>query len=109
MGAEASKSLTAPFGLHAGGSPYSVIAILDTLKTIKPDVSTIAFGQSLSTATLLLVSPATPVGVMLPSSHDCNARLNTSRMSVCNATLAVLGRRRLARRASAAPCPTRGS
>ena len=44
----------------AGGSPYSVIAILDTLKTVKPDVSTIAFGQSLSTATLLLVS-ATPV------------------------------------------------
>ena len=41
--------------LHAGGSPYAVIAILDTLKTIKPDVSTIAFGQSLSTATLLLV------------------------------------------------------
>ena len=49
------------FGLIAGGSPYSVIAILDTLKTIKPEVSTIAFGQSLSTATLLLVSPATPV------------------------------------------------
>jgi ATP-dependent protease ClpP protease subunit len=43
------------FLLTAGGSPYAVIAILDTLKTIKPDVSTIAFGQSLSTATLLLV------------------------------------------------------
>jgi len=55
-----------------------VIAILDTLKTIKPDVSTIAFGQSLSTATLLLVSPATPVGVMLHSSRDSDTRLNMS-------------------------------
>ncbi len=62
MATPASDSLTAPSGLHAGGSPYSVIAILDTLQTIKPDVSTIAFGQSLSTATLLLVSP---VGRML--------------------------------------------
>jgi len=39
-----------------GGSPYSVIAILDTLQTLKPDVCTIAFGQCASTATLLLAS-----------------------------------------------------
>ena len=38
-----------------------MVAILDTLKTIKPDVSTIAFGQSLSTATLLLVRSASTI------------------------------------------------
>lgn len=39
-----------------GGSPYAVVAILDTMKTLKVDVSTIAFGQSASTATLLLAA-----------------------------------------------------
>ena len=33
-----------------------MIAILDTLQTLKPDVCTIAFGQCASTATVLLVS-----------------------------------------------------
>lgn len=40
---------------QAGGQAYSVIAILDTIEAIKPDVVTIALGQCASTATLLLV------------------------------------------------------
>jgi ATP-dependent protease ClpP protease subunit len=42
----------------AGGSPYAIVAILDTIAAIKPSVSTIAFGQAASTATLLLVRVA---------------------------------------------------
>lgn len=39
-----------------GGSPYAVIAILDTIESIKCDVSTVAFGLVASTATLLLAA-----------------------------------------------------
>ena len=42
--------------LTAGGSPYAVIAILDTIAAIKPNVATVAFGLVASTATVLLVS-----------------------------------------------------
>ena len=42
--------------LIAGGSPYAVIAILDTIAVIKPNVATVAFGLVASTATVLLVS-----------------------------------------------------
>ena len=40
----------------AGGQAYSVMAILDAMDAIKPNISTIAFGLCASTATLLLVS-----------------------------------------------------
>ena len=56
--------------LSAGGSPYAVVAILDTIKTLKVDVSTIAFGQSASTATLLLVRLA---GAALLHMHQAKA------------------------------------
>eukprot|EP00891_Asterochloris_glomerata_P003351 jgi/Astpho2/3351/gw1.00054.88.1_t len=39
-----------------GGSPYAVIAILDTIAAIKPNVATVAFGLVASTATVLLAS-----------------------------------------------------
>lgn len=39
----------------AGGSAYAVIGIVDTMRYLKPDVSTICVGQTASTASLLLV------------------------------------------------------
>lgn len=41
--------------LYTGGSAYAVIGIIDTLKYLKPDVSTICVGQTASSASLLLV------------------------------------------------------
>ena len=53
--------LTHCFLTHcAGGQPYSIVSILDTMDVIKPDIATIAMGQCASTATLLLVSSAWP-------------------------------------------------
>lgn len=39
----------------AGGSPYAVVGILDTMRAIQPEISTIAMGTASSTATVLLV------------------------------------------------------
>ena len=56
-----------------GGSAYAVIGIIDTLRFLKPNVSTICVGQTASTASLLLVGlvldaveqPSIPLNVML--------------------------------------------
>lgn len=42
-------------GAFAGGQAYSIVSILDAMSVIKPEISTVAFGVSASTATLLLV------------------------------------------------------
>ncbi len=42
--------------IPAGGSPYSVISILDTLRMLKCDVSTVGFGMVGSTAAVLLAA-----------------------------------------------------
>jgi Clp protease len=39
----------------AGGSPYAVVGMLDTIRAIQPQVSTVAMGNCSSTATVLLV------------------------------------------------------
>ncbi len=41
-----------------GGSPYAVVGILDTMRAIQPEISTIAMGTVMSTATVLLVGCA---------------------------------------------------
>lgn len=45
---------------YAGGSAYAITGVLDTMKAVKPDISTIALGQCISTSTLLLVGGAYP-------------------------------------------------
>ncbi|KAK9803188.1 hypothetical protein WJX72_011868 [[Myrmecia] bisecta] len=52
-----------------GGTPYAVISILDTIEAIKPDVSTIAFGQAASTATLLLAAGAKGKRFAMPNTR----------------------------------------
>eukprot|EP00884_Botryococcus_braunii_P014424 jgi/Botrbrau1/22983/Bobra.0030s0049.1 len=37
-----------------GGSAYAITGVLDTMRAVKPDISTIALGQCISTSTLLL-------------------------------------------------------
>lgn len=52
-----------------GGSAYAIIGILDTLRFLKPKVSTICLGQCASTATLLLAAGAKGKRMSLPSSR----------------------------------------
>lgn len=52
-----------------GGSAYAIIGILDTLRFMKPQVSTICLGQCASTATLLLAAGAKGKRLSLPSSR----------------------------------------
>lgn len=40
----------------AGGSPYAIVGMLDTMQAIGPDIATIAMGTCSSTATVLLVN-----------------------------------------------------
>lgn len=42
----------------AGGSPYSVLGVVDTIQTIKPDVQIVALGACYSYSSLLLVRAA---------------------------------------------------
>ena len=44
--------------MHAGGQPYSIFGILDTIKIIKPDVQTYGLGACYSYASLILVRAA---------------------------------------------------
>ena len=44
--------------IHAGGQPYSIFGILDTIKIIKPDVQTYSLGACYSYASLILVRAA---------------------------------------------------
>lgn len=53
----------------AGGSAYAVIGIIDTLRFLKPDVSTICVGQTASTASLLLAAGTKGKRLSLPSSR----------------------------------------
>ena len=41
--------------VYAGGQPYSIFGILDTIKIIKPDVQTYGLGACYSYASLMLV------------------------------------------------------
>lgn len=50
--------LATNFAAAAGGQAYSIMAILDAMDAVKPDISTIAIGLCASTATLLLVRSA---------------------------------------------------
>lgn len=43
----------------AGGSPYAVLGVVDTLQSIKPDVQIVALGCTYSYSSLLLVRAAT--------------------------------------------------
>lgn len=52
-----------------GGQSYSVIALLDTIEAIKPDVTTIALGLCASTATLLLAAGAKGKRFAMPSAR----------------------------------------
>jgi ATP-dependent Clp protease protease subunit len=38
-----------------GGQPYSIFGVLDTIKSIKPDVQTYALGACYSYASMILV------------------------------------------------------
>ncbi len=53
----------------AGGQSYSVIALLDTIEAIKPDVTTIALGLCASTATVLLAAGAKGKRFAMPSAR----------------------------------------
>ena len=53
----------------AGGQSYSVIALLDTIEAIKPDVCTIALGLCASTATVLLAAGAKGKRFAMPSAR----------------------------------------
>ena len=55
--------------LVAGGQSYSVIALLDTIEAIKPDVCTIAMGLCASTATVLLAAGAKGKRFAMPSAR----------------------------------------
>ena len=55
--------------LVAGGQSYSVIALLDTIEAIKPDVCTIALGLCASTATVLLAAGAKGKRYAMPSAR----------------------------------------
>ncbi len=61
--------------LAPGGSPYAVIAILDTIAAIKPNVATVAFGLVASTATVLLVSCRVQLNLALSSICRCSSFL----------------------------------
>ncbi|CAK0781754.1 hypothetical protein CVIRNUC_005463 [Coccomyxa viridis] len=52
-----------------GGQSYSVIALLDTIEAIKPDVTTIALGLCASTATVLLAAGAKGKRFAMPSAR----------------------------------------
>jgi len=52
-----------------GGSPYAIFGILDTLRFMKPEVSTICLGQCASSSTLLLAAGAKGKRLSLPSSR----------------------------------------
>ena len=47
----------------AGGSPYSAVGIVDTMRTLRPKIRTVAFGQAATTASLLLAAAAGIFGV----------------------------------------------
>ena len=55
--------------LAAGGQSYSVIALLDTIEAIKPDICTIALGLCASTATVLLAAGAKGKRFAMPSAR----------------------------------------
>lgn len=52
-----------------GGSPYAIVGILDTIRAIKPDISTIAMGQCASTATVLLAAGKKGKRFAMPSAR----------------------------------------
>lgn len=53
----------------AGGSPYSVVGMLDTIRAIEPDVSTVAMGNCSSTATVLLAAGTKGKRFAMPSTR----------------------------------------
>ena len=50
----------------AGGSPYAIVGMLDTMQAIGPDIATIAMGTCSSTATILLVNAPLLAAAGLP-------------------------------------------
>jgi len=52
-----------------GGSYYSIIAIMDMMNTIKPDVSTTVFGSSFTQATILLAAGAKGKRFAMPNAR----------------------------------------
>jgi ATP-dependent Clp protease protease subunit len=53
----------------AGGSPYAVVGMLDTIRAIQPQVSTVAMGNCSSTATVLLAAGAKGKRFAMPSTR----------------------------------------
>jgi ATP-dependent Clp protease protease subunit len=53
----------------AGGSPYAVVGILDTMRAIQPEISTIAMGTVMSTATVLLAAGKKGKRFAMPSTR----------------------------------------
>jgi ATP-dependent Clp protease, protease subunit len=53
----------------AGGSPYSAVGIVDTMRTLRPKIRTVAFGQAATTASLLLAAGAKGQRYAMPSAR----------------------------------------
>lgn len=53
----------------AGGSPYSAVGIVDTMRTLRPKIRTVAFGQAATTASLLLAAGAKGERFAMPSAR----------------------------------------
>jgi len=53
----------------AGGSPYAVVGVLDTIRAISPEISTIAMGTCSSTATVLLAAGKKGKRFAMPSTR----------------------------------------
>lgn len=52
-----------------GGSPYSAVGIVDTMRTLRPRIRTVAFGQAATTASLLLAAGAKGERYAMPSAR----------------------------------------
>ena len=53
----------------AGGCPYSAVGIVDTMRTLRPKIRTVAFGQAATTASLLLAAGAKGKRYAMPSAR----------------------------------------